>query len=199
LDDIREMEEMDEIEKPEKREKKKNKLSIVALKHERVLAHMEENVRKGKKANLYRALRAEGYSDSYSRKGGVGFTKTWEQLLVDRLGDDKLTNVMSELVVAKKLDYMLFNSEVSDEDIYILLESVGCIPKKIIHGMQGTHVYYFAPDHRTRKDAIELAGKWRGKMLPETIKVEQTGLRAMSDADLAHLVIQARKKFLKKD
>jgi hypothetical protein len=173
--------------------------SIVAVRHSRVIDRVAANIGKGRKPDLYNAMIAEGYSPEYARSGGIKFKKTWDQLLTERLGDDKLSNVHQQLLVAKKLDYMLFNHEISDDIIYELLESVGCVPKKIIHGVQGTHAYYFAPDNKVRKDALELAAKIRGKMAPETIKLEQTGLRSLSDADLARLIVESKKKFLKKD
>jgi hypothetical protein len=123
----------------------------------------------------------------------------WDKLTNERLHDDKLSNIHAQILTAKKLDYMLFTAEISDNDIYELLESVNCVPKKIVHGIQGTHVWFWSSDNKTRKDALELAYKVRGKMAPDKLQVEQTGLYAMSDEELAEVIKKQKARFLKKD
>jgi hypothetical protein len=179
----------------------KKKSSIVAIKHKGVLDRVgqKKNIGKSKrKESLYAALIAEGYSESYARSGQIKKTKSWDKLLEERLGDDKLSNIHSQLMVAKKLDYMLFTAEIKDEDVYTLLESVGCTPKKIVHGIQGTHVWFWAADNRSRKDALELAYKIRGKMSAEVVEI-QGGLSALGDAELAALIKKQVAKLTKKD
>lgn len=180
--------------------KQKKKSSIVALKHKAVLDRIGKikNDGKNRKVTMYEAMIEEGYSPEYARQGGLRKSKAWDKLLEERLGDDKLSNVHQTLIVAKKLDYMLFNSEVTDPDIYELIASVGCTLKKIIHGVSGTHVYYFAPDNKTKKDALELAYKIRGKMSPEVVKVEST-LSQKSDEELQAIIKKQVSKFTKKD
>lgn len=184
--------------------KKKKKSGIVALKYKRVLDRIGE-VRKHKtgkqhkRVTLYQALIDEGYSESYARAGGnLKHKPTWDQLLEQRLGDDKLSNIHAQLLTSKKLDYMLFTSEIEDIEVYALLESVGCTPKKIIHGIAGVHVWFWAPDNKTRKDALELAHKIRGKMSPEVIEFK-TDLEKMGDAELAEIIKKQKAKFTKKD
>ncbi len=179
--------------------KEKKKSSVVAIKHKRVLDRVGKKVGKGgKMTSVYQAMIDEGYSESYARSGGLATKKTWEKLLEERLGDDKLSNIHAQLITAKKLDYMLFTAEIQDGDVYELLESVGCTPKKIVHGLQGTHVWFWAPDNKTRKDALELAHKIRGKMSPEVVEV-RGGLAGMSDADLAALIKKQTARLTKKD
>jgi hypothetical protein len=198
----REKEEMKETEGEaiQKPKNNKKKIGIVAIKHKAVYDRLtvKQNGGKKGKVSMYEAMLAEGYSEEYARKGSLPKTKTWEKLLEERLGDDKLSNIHQQLMVAKKLDYMLFTSEIKDEDVYTLLESVGCTPKKIVHGIQGTHVWFWAPDSKTRKDALELAFKIRGKMSPEVVEVRD-GLKAMSDADLAVIIKKQTAKLTKKD
>lgn len=182
---------------------KKKKSSIVAIKHRAVYDRLTVSSSKGKlgktrKVSMYEAMIAEGYSEEYARAGQLPKSKTWNKLLDERLGDDKLTNVHKQLMVAKKLDYMLFTAEIKDEDIYELLESVLCTPKKIVHGIQGTHVWFWSPDNKTRKDALELAHKIRGKMSPEVIEVKG-GLQAMSDEELAIIIKKQTSKLRKND
>ena len=183
--------------------KKKKKSNVVALKYKRVLDNVGK-IRKDKngktvKTSLYQALLDEGYSESYARAGGhLPKKKTWEQLLEERLGDDKLSNIHSQLMIAKRLDYMLFTAEITDQDIYDLLESVNCTPKKIVHGIAGVHVWFWSPDNKTRKDALELAHKIRGKMSPEVIEFK-TDLEKMSDEELAEVIRKQTAKLRKKD
>lgn len=184
--------------------KDKKKVGVVALKHASVLNRATSGVTrkidgKTRKMSIYQAMIEEGYSPEYARQGGLRKTKSWDKLLVDRLGDDKLSNIHSQLMVAKKLDYMLFTHEIKDDDIYDLIESVGCQLKKLVHGVQGTHVWFFAPDNKTRKDALELSYKVRGKMAAEKLEVESTGLRAMTDAELADVIKKQKARFQKKD
>lgn len=184
---------------PIKPKKEKKKSSIVALKHKRVLENVMGKNSGKKRKSLYQAMIDEGYSPEYARNGHLKGTKSWDKLVEERLGDDKLSNIHRQLMVAKKLDYMLFTHEVKDEDVYELLESVGCVAKKIVHGIQGTHVWFWSSDNKTRKDALELAYKIRSKMSPEKFEIEQGGIRAMSDADLAALIKQQKNRFLKRD
>lgn len=182
------------VEKP----KKKKGLGIVALKHSRVINRVGKKDGKGRRKSLYQAMIDDGYSEEYARGGHIKNKKTFQKLLQERLGDDKLSNIHRQLLVSKKLDYMLFTHEIKDADIYELMESVGCTPKKIIHGIQGTHVWFWLPDSKSRKDALEMAYKLRGDFAAEKIAVEG-GLSAMSDADLADLIKSQKKRFLKKD
>jgi hypothetical protein len=171
---------------------------LVQIKHKKVLDRVGVKAGKNRKVSLYQAMIDEGYSEEYARSGGIKYKKSWDKLLEERLGDDKLTNIHKQLITAKKLDYMLFTSEIDDADVYELLESVGCTPKKIVHGIQGTHVWFWAPDNRTRKDAMELAFKIRGKMSAEVVEI-QGGLSALGDSELAALINKQVKRLTKKD
>lgn len=182
--------------------KKKSKVTgVIALKHKAVLDRLgaKRNVGKSnKKESLYQAMVDEGYSPHYARSGGVGTTKSWQKLIEERLSDEKLSYIHQTLVVAKKIDYMLFNPEVPDEAIYELIDSVGCVLKKLIHGIAGTHVYYFAPDNNSKIKALELAYKIRGKMAPEVLEIRK-GLEGMSDEELAEVIKKQKNKFTKND
>ena len=182
-----------------KKEQKKKKLGVVALKHKMVLDKIKKKVGKGRKVTMTETLVEAGYSESYARSGNIKKKKSWQQLMDIYLPEDLLAKTHNELLGFKKIDYMLFNSEISDEDIFEVLNSVGCTIKKIVHGIQGTHVYYWQPDGRIRKDATDLAYKVRGKMAPEKIEIEQTGLRAMTDQELADHIKKLKSRFNKTD
>jgi len=183
----------------QKEKKSKKKLTgIVALKHKKVFDRLGNNGGKKGKTSMYEAMIAEGYSHEYARKGSLPKSKTWTKLIEERLSDDKLSNIHNQLMVAKRIDYMLFTAEIPDPDIYELLESVNCTPKKIVHGVQGTHVWFWSPDNKSRKDALELAYKIRGKMSPEVVRIEG-GLQSKTDAELAEIIRAETKKLQKKD
>jgi hypothetical protein len=184
---------------PLKPKKEKKPLGIVALKHKVVLDKLTKNVGKCRKNTIQKAMTDSGFSESYAKSGHIKKGKTWNQLMEIHLSDDKLAKTHEELLNFKKLDYMLFNHDIKDKDIYELMESVNCIPKKIIHGVAGVHVWFWLPDGRIRKDATELAYKVKGKMAPEKFEIEQTGLQAMTDAELANHIKTIKSRFNKTD
>jgi len=192
--------EEEESPRPQRKEKKeKRKLGVVALKHKAVLDNMVKKVRKGRKATKTQAMIDAGYSKSYAESGHIKTKKSWNQLMEEYLPDSLLAKTHNELLDFKKLDYMLFNADVKDDDIYELMEKVNCIPKKIIHGIQGTHVYFWQPDGRIRKDATDMAYKVKGKMAPEKFEVERTGLQTLSDEELMALINRQKARFNKTD
>lgn len=179
---------------------KKTKVKgVVALKHKAVLDNLTKKVGKdGKRATMVQAMIDAGYSRSYAESSNIKTKKSWAQLMEEYLPDTLLADTHHELMKASKLDYMLFSSEISDEDIYTLLQSKGIVPKKIIHGVAGTHVWFFLPDNKIRKDAIELGYKVKGKMAAEKIEVTN-GLHTVSDEELAAIIKKESNKLAKKD
>lgn len=55
----------------------------------------------------------------------------------------------------------------ADEDITRMLAEVNCTVRRIVHGQQARHVYFWSPDNKTQKDTLELAYKIKGKIAPE--------------------------------
>lgn len=184
---------------PVEPKKAKRATGIVALKHRKVINSALDKKDGKQRKSLYQTLIDEGYSESYARGGHIKKSKTWQALTEERLNEDKISNIHAELIVAKKIDYMLFTAEIEDKDIYELMDSVKCTVKKIVHGIQGTHVWFWLADNRIRKDAVEMAYKVLGKFAPEKIELEATGLAALSDAELASRIKQAKARFTKKD
>lgn len=194
-DDVEFHEEEEEEEKPEKKKKQKG---MVALKHQKVMDNIAKNVGKGR-LSVTQAAKDAGYSKSYAESGRIKNTRTWDQMVEERLSDELLSKTHLELMGAKKIEYMLFNSDITDDQIYMLIESVGAVVKLIAHGIQGTHVYFFCPDNRVRKDATELAYKVRGKMKPDQLQVEVSDIRKLSDEELAEKIKKAKSRFRKTD
>ena len=97
----------------------------------------------------------------------------------EKLSNEKLTDVHSGLLASTRLDHMTFptgpkkdedkkdESHLSDKDIKDLLESVNCKVRKIVHGENARHVYFWSPDNRARKDGLDMAYKLKGDYAPE--------------------------------
>lgn len=188
---------------PKAKEKKKDNLKkakgMVAIRHQKVFDNAL-NPKDGKeRKTVYQAMIDEGYSEEYARGGHLKNKISWQKLIAQRLHDDKLSNIHNQLLMAKKIDYMKFHPDITDDQIYQMMESVGSIIKLIVHGIQETHVYFWCADNRIRKDAVELAYKVAGKMAPEKFEVEQKGIQAMSDQDLADLIKKQKARFKKVD
>jgi len=185
----------EEVKKPKKRGS-----GIVALKHKMVLDNMTGNLRKSKKPNLYQAMIDAGYSESYAKScTQITETKDWIKLTEKYLPDNLLATTHNDLMIAKKLEYTLFDADVAIEEINEIILKMGCQVAKAIKGKYGTHCYYYAPDNRIRKDATDMAYKVKGKMAPEKFEVEQTGLQNLSDEELAALIKKQKARFTKQD
>ncbi len=193
-------EEESEKETGEPIQAKKPKITHKAsrLRYKKLLEELENMKREGLKPSITQAGIRAGFKENYVRAGGLRNSKSWNELIEQYLPDGLLAETHHNLITAKKLDYMLFSPDVKDEDIYVLLENIGAVVKKLIRGQAGTHAYYYVSDNRTQKDATELAYKIKGKMSPEVIKLEG-GLASKSDEELALIIKQQTKKFTKKD
>lgn len=54
-------------------------------------------------------------------------------------------------------------TDMTDIEITELLAGVNCVVRKIVHGVTARHVYFWSPDNKARKDAIDLGYKVKGK------------------------------------
>jgi hypothetical protein len=114
------------------------------------------------------------------------------ELLNTYLPDVKVLEKHKELLDSQKLDHMTFplgpiedegaddeiddyidetkdlamaeRTTLTDNEIKQLLLDVGCTVRRIVHGQTARHVYFWSPDNRARKDAVELAYKIKGKL-----------------------------------
>lgn len=179
---------------------KKKAMGIVAIKHRAVLTNLTKKVEKGGKNTLKQAMLDAGYSERYATNQNITTKKTWKQITDEYLDDNELGKGHNELLNFKKIEYMLFSAEIKDEDIYELVNECGGIVKKIVHGIQGTHCYFFKADGRIRKDAIEMAYKVKGKMSPEKMIIEtKDKYRTMTNQELADVRKKLRSRFNKTD
>lgn len=135
--------------------------------------------------NWYRALKEAGFSEAYSRHPEkIKKTANFKELADKFLPDFKILATHSRQLNAHRLDHMVFplgpnttqedmddemdektivaNSEsvdLTDEEIIQMLAEVNCTVRKIIHGEQARHVYFWSDDNKSQLAATELAYK----------------------------------------
>lgn len=160
-----------------KPERKKFTRPSTALKQKRVLVNLSENG-----GNLGKAILDAGYSKSYAKTPSkIVESKTFLEVLEESMPDDELTQKHRELLNSTRVDHMTFplgpkkNAEkkegedvLSDEEIKEMLEEVNCRVRRIVHGEQARHVYFWSSDNRAKKDALEMAYKLKGRYTDET-------------------------------
>lgn len=145
-------------------------------------------------------------------------SKGWQELMDERLSDNLISETHEGLLKSQRLDHMTFplgcklNNEkeayiaeeiakakkqkreikefdiLSDEDIIADLKSVNCTVRRIVHGEQARHVYFWSPDNHARKDAIDMSYKLKGRYAPLKVKNMATGLEDLTDEELDDLL-----------
>lgn len=130
------------------------------VKHARVVAQNIEL--KGKD------LVALGYAPSYAKNvSKVRSSKSFAALLEEYMPDDDVLEQHNDLMRSRKLDHMMFPTNIEDEEIAVLLADVNCVLRKVVHSAQAKHAYFWSPDNRARKDALDMIYKLKGKYAPE--------------------------------
>lgn len=111
-------------------------------------------------------MKEAGYSEATARNPQkLTDSKAWKDLLDKALPDKKLLQVHKKILNAQRVEHMVFPLGMQEADIKKLLNSVGCTPKKIQHGQQAIHVWFWAPDFKARASAVELAYKIKGRLI----------------------------------
>ncbi len=155
--------------------------------------------------SMEEAMLANGYSPSYAKSSThLKETSSWKTIVNTVLSDEKLGQVHNELLNATRLDHSVFppfnsgdgkkkkiGDDLTDELIIELLASVNCTVKKIIHGEQARHVYFWSPDNRAKKDGLEMAYKIKNKYAPESLNLKFAGY---DKSQLIDLVLRKLKK-----
>lgn len=140
-----------------------------------------------------------GYSETQANQPGqITKTDNFRELLRSKLPDDLLFNTHEGLIKSNRLDHMTFplfsenpkekankgedhGQALTDNDIRELLKETGCTVRRIVHGEQARHVYFWSPDNRARKDALDMAYKLKGSYAPEKGIVVDVGLSEYLD------------------
>lgn len=164
------------------------------LRHELVLKKMGEN---GGKAG--KALKDVGYAPkTIDNPQKVTGSKSFQALLKEFLPEDKLAEVHRQQLNSWKLQSLMMQKQIADADIYELLETVGCVVKKIVDLPTGRLVFYIQPDNQSRNKALEMAWKLNKKLTDKVEIKDITPFKDLSDAELADRINKNKNFFLKK-
>lgn len=83
--------------KPKSKKRATKKKSPISQRHENLLKRISDNIRNG--MSMGEAMKAEGYSDSYSKSPNhLKETESWQTLLGDKVQDKKLVTVLMKLL-----------------------------------------------------------------------------------------------------
>lgn len=142
-------------------------------------------------------MREAGYSESYSNNPqNLKSSKSFSQMLDEVMPDTVVLAQHNSMLQARKLDHMTFPTNMDDDDIAELLASVNCVLRKVVHGVQAKHVYFWSKDNRAIKDALDMVYKLKGKYAPEKFE-DVSKYSNLTTADLVKRK-QAALAFLKK-
>jgi hypothetical protein len=154
---------------------------MATIKQKRAIKKVAENG-----GNVSRAMLDAGYSPATAKTPQkLTESKGWEGFMKQYLGDEQLASKHKQLLNSHRLDHMTFplgpkeegselededeeerkagywaeNTSLTDDQIKQMLAEVNCTVRRIVHGQQARHVYFWSPDNRARKDALEMAYK----------------------------------------
>lgn len=127
------------------------------------------------------AMRQAGYAPGMVKNPqDLTRSKSWQDLMNEYLPEESLVQWHKQLGNSHSLEHMVLglgpkltkdlvdgDGKISDEQALAMLSDANCVVRKIVHGPQARHVYYFAPDNRARKDALDMAYKLRGSYAPD--------------------------------
>ena len=129
----------------------------------------------GNRGNITKTMRDVGYAENtIENPKNLTDSIGWQELMKKNISDETLSKKHKELLNATRLEHMVFPIATSDEDIKKLLKSVNCNVRKIQHGEQANHVWFWAKDNNALKNALDMAYKLKGKYAPEKLEAEIT-------------------------
>lgn len=127
------------------------------------------------------AMRAAGYSPATAENPSkLTKSKSWQQLLDQYLPEKKLTEAHKKLLNAKYLDHMVFPLATEEDTVRELLKSVGCTVRRFQYGETALHCWFWAPNTKAIKDAVELGYKVRGKLKADAGKITDPNGRVVA-------------------
>ena len=120
---------------------------------------------------LKHAMVDAGYSPAYAHKPQeFRNTEAVKKEYAERFTDEELDKVHHELLMAARIDHMVFPKAVTDEEIKELLATVGCTVKKIMHSDNANHAWFWSPDNMARDKALDKAYKLRSNYALEKVQ-----------------------------
>ena len=119
----------------------------------------------GGKTPVGKLMEQAGYSKAYAKTPQkIKTTLSWKELMEKYLPDDLLSEKHHELLRAMVIDHYVFSNSMSDKDIEeVIAKAPGCKLIKVQRNAQWARAYFTVPDHRSRKDAIDMAYKLKNK------------------------------------
>lgn len=144
--------------------------------------------------NVSGAMRDAGYPPTtYKNPDKLTNSKAFKILAEELLPDTDLLGKHRRLLNAHRLDHMVFplgpkttaekkkgkqtkaekqiakmedkqRTELTDADIIQMLLDLNCSVRKIVHGEQARHVYFWSPDNKAQQAALTLGYQIRGKI-----------------------------------
>lgn len=106
------------------------------------------------------------------------------------LEDDDDDGAMDRILEAASQARSIANEEdvgakLSDNDIKAMLNDVGCIVKRIVHGEMARHVYFWSPDNKAKKEALDMAYKLKSRYVEKVENTHSfTGYEELTDEQL---------------
>lgn len=157
-----------------------------SLKQKRALANLVENG-----GNVSKAMVDAGYSPTTAKTPQkLTESEAWKGMMADYLPDTDIAKVHQQLLGSRRLDHMTFplglsgdegedpendtdspledlglkeRTDLTDKEIKQLLLEVNCIVRRIVHGEQARHVYFWSPDNKARQAALDMAYKLKAR------------------------------------
>lgn len=117
-------------------------------------------------------LVAAGYSHTTSlTPTKVTESRGFLELLEEVMPDTDLQEIHRGLLRSKTLDSLAFpaiggenpaDDELSDDDIELMIQDIGGTVRRVVHGQSRRIFYFYAPNDKTRLDALKLAYDLKG-------------------------------------
>ena len=171
----------------------------MAFRPQEMMARKAVEIMKHNGGNRKAAMIEAGYSPTSARSGNIVKGKIWSELIDKEIGDKFLAKEHKNLIKAGKLTTeqfpmgpkdeaqkaewlerdrqnaidkgLIYNEQdyLTDKDIIDMFAEANCNVRRIVRGDAIRMVYYIAPDNRTKKDAVEMAYKIKGRYQADTV------------------------------
>lgn len=193
--------------------KNKNKLKRISGVNQKirkriigVLKQFDEEAKKPRRERktMYQILKENGYADSTARRPrAVLGSKTAIDFMKKYIPDEKIYKTHGELMDASQIQHYVFPKvrmgrknikDITDKEIEKLISSMpGC---ELIYIKRDPYVgavaYFTSPENRSRRDAVDMAYKLKGRYAPDRVEISKRKFEDLSNAELAALIKKTR-------
>lgn len=116
--------------------------------------------------SMRQAIKAAGYSQTIADNPKVLTDRKWFKASLPTYAET--SEELKNLMYASRLDHYVFPLSLSDDEIREIVEGIaGCRLRKIKHGETQTWAYFYSPDNKSKKEAIDIVLKVRGDYAAE--------------------------------